>query len=95
MRSHSNKDMKREQRGMTFKGSAVCITSNKTLIHQDFSLRALCADKPRGSSSIDYYRITYLPNHVKTVAELFPCEWYRINPRIPAIKQIYKSLKED
>ena len=85
---------KPEQRGMTFKGSVVCITSNKTLIHQDFSLSGFCAYEPHGVSATDYDRIMYLPNYAKTVAELLSSQRYKINPRIEAIRQVYKSLRE-
>ena len=81
-----------EQRDMYLKGSVVCITSNKTLIHRNYSLHALCAYEPRGNSSINYYKIMYLLNYAKTVAELLPSKWYKINPRIEAIKQVYQLL---
>ena len=34
----------------------------------------------------------YLPKYGKTVAELSPSKWFKINPRITAIKQIYDEL---
>lgn len=88
---------KPEQRGMAFKGSIVCITSNKTLIHRNYFLRALCAYEQRGTSNIDYYKIMYLPNYAKTVAELLPSKWYKINPRMKLsnkyINRYYECLR--
>ena len=84
-----------EQRGISFNGSIVCITSNKTIIHQDFSLHTICAYEAQGYDGNPYHSIMWIPSYGKTVANLSPIDWDKINPRIPAIEQIYKSLKED
>jgi len=87
--------IKPEQRGISFNGSIVCITSNKTIIHQDFSLHTICAYEAQGYDGNPYHSIMWIPSYGKTVANLSPIDWDKINPRIPAIEQIYKSLKED
>ena len=59
--------IKPEQRGISFNGSIVCITSNKTIIHQDFSLHTICAYEAQGYDGNPYHSIMWIPSYGKTV----------------------------
>ena len=59
--------IKPEQRGISFNGSIVCITSNKTIIHQDLSLHTICAYEAQGYDGNPYHSIMWIPSYGKTV----------------------------
>lgn len=96
------------QRVMNRCGSVVCVTANdvyssdfKLKGYCSYEVRGLTSKTMYEASyltdgnipnSYEYSNIFYLPEYDKVMAELTENEWYKINPRISAIKQIYQSL---
>ena len=99
---------KMNQRVMHRCGSVVCISNNHTFYKDfklkgycAYEVQGLKSKTTYDSAYLsdgnmpntyEYSNIFYLPEYEGVMAELTEDEWYEINPRIPAIKQIYQSL---
>ena len=89
-------------------GSVVCVTADnvyhkdfKIKGYCSYEIRGLDSKTTYEScylsngntiNSYEYGNIFYLPQYGRVMAELTEDEWYKINPRIEAIKQIYQLL---